>query len=281
MHDSASPALFPGQLTTFRNTCGRPGCSHVFEFSGLNPLESISSLVSQHAVTCAGRSAGSATEKAVERDHTLRPHEIPDATPRVWRSQIPISMLVHGNEDADRNSRSPSPAWITSVSSSPCSRSSSLSDDNHPPRSPSPPSSISAHSGTTSSSSSPCSRSSSLPPLTAIRHPSAPPRPRSIPRTRRPRPHKKSAHTESQRRLILESDPYILPGSLTPREVVCGGCHRRIKLDQRSKYYPGLWEKHRGRCDLVQELMRRRQREVTGMEEAGWVPRQSCVLLLP
>ncbi|KAJ7035391.1 hypothetical protein C8F04DRAFT_529264 [Mycena alexandri] len=60
---------------------------------------------------------------------------------------------------------------------------------------------------------------------------------------------KKSARSEAERRRALETDPWTL--SVTPHEVVCRGCRRTIKLDRRSRYYPGLWEKHRDRCDHV------------------------------
>ncbi|KAJ7183830.1 hypothetical protein C8R46DRAFT_1067924 [Mycena filopes] len=63
---------------------------------------------------------------------------------------------------------------------------------------------------------------------------------------------KKSARTEAERRRTLEDDPWTL--EVTPHEVVCRGCRRTIKLDRRSRYYPGLWEKHRDRCDHVVKI---------------------------
>ncbi|KAJ7908121.1 hypothetical protein B0H13DRAFT_2017413 [Mycena leptocephala] len=56
---------------------------------------------------------------------------------------------------------------------------------------------------------------------------------------------KKSSRSEAERRYALETDPWTT--SVTPHEVVCRGCRRPIKLDRRSRYYPGLWEKHRDR----------------------------------
>ncbi|KAJ7433696.1 hypothetical protein B0H11DRAFT_752274 [Mycena galericulata] len=69
------------------------------------------------------------------------------------------------------------------------------------------------------------------------------------------RPAKKTARTEAERRAALESDEWTM--SVTPHEVVCRGCKRPIKLDRRSRYYPGLWEKHRDRCEHVSKKRRR------------------------
>ncbi|KAJ6613881.1 hypothetical protein B0H10DRAFT_196646 [Mycena sp. CBHHK59/15] len=63
---------------------------------------------------------------------------------------------------------------------------------------------------------------------------------------------KKSARTEAERRATLEDDQWTL--SVTAHDVVCRGCRRTIKLDRRSRYYPGLWEKHRDRCENVNKL---------------------------
>ncbi|KAJ6452509.1 hypothetical protein C8R45DRAFT_1040847 [Mycena sanguinolenta] len=63
---------------------------------------------------------------------------------------------------------------------------------------------------------------------------------------------KKTARSEAERRLGLESDPCA--ARVTPHEVLCAGCRRIIKLDRRSRYYPGLWEKHRERCEGVERI---------------------------
>ncbi|KAJ6579058.1 hypothetical protein DFH09DRAFT_337738 [Mycena vulgaris] len=68
------------------------------------------------------------------------------------------------------------------------------------------------------------------------------------PQTQRPRK-KKSAHTEAQRKAALEADPWTLKVEFT--KLVCRGCGRTIRLDGRSRYYPGLWWKHRENCERV------------------------------
>ncbi|KAF8172935.1 hypothetical protein K438DRAFT_2055135 [Mycena galopus ATCC 62051] len=65
-------------------------------------------------------------------------------------------------------------------------------------------------------------------------------------------PHKKKgARTEAQRRAVLVSDFWT--AAVAPHQVRCRGCKNIIKLDARSRYYPGLWEKHRERCEGVQK----------------------------
>ncbi|KAJ7624502.1 hypothetical protein FB45DRAFT_1060788 [Roridomyces roridus] len=90
-------------------------------------------------------------------------------------------------------------------------------------------------------------------------------KPGNLPTRSRPRPRlrtssgatkRKSSRTENERRAELTSDPFVVPGTVTPHEVGCAGCERTIKLDKRSRYYPGLWEKHRDRCPEVQVLKR-------------------------
>ncbi|KAJ7197777.1 hypothetical protein GGX14DRAFT_667562 [Mycena pura] len=71
----------------------------------------------------------------------------------------------------------------------------------------------------------------------------------TVARTRQRQKVKKTARKEAERKALLEADPWALAVSATC--VVCGGCRQIIKLDARSRYYPGLWEKHRDRCDGV------------------------------
>ncbi|KAF8873149.1 hypothetical protein BD779DRAFT_1477162 [Infundibulicybe gibba] len=34
--------------------------------------------------------------------------------------------------------------------------------------------------------------------------------------------------------------------------VQCAGCGKTVRLDGRSEYYPGLWDKHKGKCKGIQ-----------------------------
>ncbi|KIJ21186.1 hypothetical protein PAXINDRAFT_96055 [Paxillus involutus ATCC 200175] len=67
--------------------------------------------------------------------------------------------------------------------------------------------------------------------------------------------------TENQRKLELEEDEYT--SDVTATSVICVGCHKPISLDKRSRYYPGLWLKHRGKCPDIEKLERAR---------GGWSP---------
>ncbi|KAI3609566.1 hypothetical protein WG66_001201 [Moniliophthora roreri] len=56
--------------------------------------------------------------------------------------------------------------------------------------------------------------------------------------------------TESERRRVLENDPWCDISRLTPHSVVCKGCGKELTLDKgpTRKYYPGHWKYHRSRC---------------------------------
>ncbi|KAG1734114.1 hypothetical protein EDB19DRAFT_1728259 [Suillus lakei] len=58
--------------------------------------------------------------------------------------------------------------------------------------------------------------------------------------------------TEDERKEGLENDQYT--EDVQPTSVRCRGCQKTIKLDRRSRYYPGLWDKHRGKCPGILKL---------------------------
>lgn len=58
--------------------------------------------------------------------------------------------------------------------------------------------------------------------------------------------------TEEQRKKELEEDEYA--EHVTAISVVCVGCRKQISLDKRSRYYPGLWVKHKNKCPDVDRL---------------------------
>lgn len=57
---------------------------------------------------------------------------------------------------------------------------------------------------------------------------------------------------EGERKEYLENDEYT--ANVRPRSVKCRGCGKVIRLDKRSRYYPGLWDKHRGKCPAILRL---------------------------
>ncbi|KAG2350530.1 hypothetical protein BDR05DRAFT_954628 [Suillus weaverae] len=56
----------------------------------------------------------------------------------------------------------------------------------------------------------------------------------------------KQRKKEYQRKQELENDEYT--EDVQPTSVRCRGCQKAISLDKRSRYYPALWVKHRGKC---------------------------------
>ncbi|KAG1897154.1 uncharacterized protein F5891DRAFT_548217 [Suillus fuscotomentosus] len=62
----------------------------------------------------------------------------------------------------------------------------------------------------------------------------------------------KQRKNEAQRKQELEDDKYTY--DVRPTSVICRGCDREISLDKRSRYYPGLWMKHRGKCARIYKI---------------------------
>jgi len=57
---------------------------------------------------------------------------------------------------------------------------------------------------------------------------------------------------EGERKEELENDEYT--EDVQPTSVWCRGCQKAISLDKRSRYYPGLWVKHRGKCPGILKM---------------------------
>ncbi|KAF8172940.1 hypothetical protein K438DRAFT_2023581 [Mycena galopus ATCC 62051] len=180
----------------FRNQCGRPGCLHIFEYDGPNPLGNIQRLVREHSPLCRG-----------QRPQTT------DIFWRRWEHALDSEAMDDMCDEYE------SVEQFRAGSSTPSSSGSTADDsqiDMRDQRSTSRSSSL-----------------GSVPSSSAF----------SV---------KKTARTEAERRRTLETDEWTL--RVTPHEVVCRGCRRTIKLDRRSRYYPGLWEKHRDRCESVNKM---------------------------
>jgi hypothetical protein len=96
------------------------------------------------------------------------------------------------------------------------------------------------------------------------------------PRAKKLRTTKKTAHTEEERKAILENDVYT--SGVGVHQVTCRGCGRTIKTDRRSTYYPGLWEKHRERCRGVVKMEDEKGRKVCGLYLAVRALLTNCVV---
>ncbi|KAG1780954.1 hypothetical protein EV702DRAFT_1076529 [Suillus placidus] len=57
---------------------------------------------------------------------------------------------------------------------------------------------------------------------------------------------------EDERKQELEDDEYTEDVQFT--SVRCCGCQKVISLDKRRRYYPGLWDKHRGKCPGILKI---------------------------
>ena len=74
---------------------------------------------------------------------------------------------------------------------------------------------------------------------------------------KRPRKgHGKVLRKEAERKMELEMDEWTT--DVMPTSVKCRGCQKVICLDSRSRYYPGLWDKHRKKCPKIKlyEMMK-------------------------
>ncbi|KAG1738524.1 hypothetical protein EDB19DRAFT_895717 [Suillus lakei] len=76
----------------------------------------------------------------------------------------------------------------------------------------------------------------------------------------------KQRKSEAQRKQELEDDEYTY--NVCPTSVRCRGCEKEISLDKRSRYYPGLWTKHRRKCTRIQKT----EKEKLAGSEEGFCP---------
>ncbi|KAJ7778982.1 hypothetical protein B0H16DRAFT_1683260 [Mycena metata] len=246
-------------VLTFKNPCGRAGCDHAFEYAGSNPFQKLANLVATHAPHCKGHK----NDTAVPCETEWQPPE------KVFQA-----VLTHNNfagltteviHDREYDGPPHSTKWpsydgsdteddvsIDSVSSRGARQ--------RKARTSKPRSAVSVNFTAVSVNFTAVSVN-----FTAVLE--APPG------------KKKGARTEAQRRALLEGD--VWTRQVNPHSVGCRGCKRTIKLDGRSRYYPGLWEKHRERCNGIKigliEMSRPCQsKEIEGVEEG--TPIKSLVM---
>ncbi|KAJ7225111.1 hypothetical protein B0H12DRAFT_1223836 [Mycena haematopus] len=249
-HDEKTP-LSPGP--TFENPCSRRGCSHVFKYSGTNPFEDLAVLVARHAPYCDGR-IFSATQRC---DTGWEPSE--EILNRFYEEQSQYLTLYH---DFDRISGMP-PTFLTATRGLSRARRQRRLLRSPDPRLRARPSAdrleVETHALEPAATAAVAIESINDTVSTKRRKKATSP---SKPRTSRsPKPpmrqihllprKKKGARTEAQRRAVLTNDVWTT--AVAPHEVRCRGCKSTIKLDGRSRYYPGLWEKHRLRCEGVKK----------------------------
>ncbi|KAJ7750492.1 hypothetical protein B0H14DRAFT_3603183 [Mycena olivaceomarginata] len=230
-HTAAQDSNIPTAGPLFENTCGRRGCAHIFKYAGTDPFQSLAVLVAQHAPYCIGRiSATHRCDTGWEPTaEILARFYNPVDDPAMFHNfgQCPPSDVMDVFADSELSDLSDDEA----------------TDDD------------SDYDVTAESISVPVKRkrkATSTPRKTATRssnataHHTTTACPKLLPGRK-----KKGARTMAQRRAVLEADPWTI--TVAPHHVVCRGCKHTIKLDGRSLYYPGLWEKHRECCEKVKE----------------------------
>ncbi|KAG1720637.1 hypothetical protein EDB19DRAFT_1775961 [Suillus lakei] len=79
----------------------------------------------------------------------------------------------------------------------------------------------------------------------------------------------KQRKKEDKRREKLESDQYA--GDVRPTSVRCRGCNKDICLDRRSRFYSGLWLKHRGKCPGILRM----KQDHLARSERGFCPQNT------
>ncbi|KAF7369700.1 hypothetical protein MVEN_00301500 [Mycena venus] len=233
LHLRVEKTSLPTDGPAFESPCSRRGCAHIFKYAGTNPFEALAALVAQHAPDCTGRIYG-VTHKWdsvwVPSDQILdRFYEPVDDSAMYenfghWQS-FATDPMDDGTESDSQDQYCDSAEEDMDVD---------LNDI--------PVESISAPIKRKARATRTRSMQASRTKVIATAAATAPPVLALAPRK------KKGARTEAQRKALLEADPWIRPGTVAPHHVGCLGCKHTIKLDGRSRYYPGLWEKHRLRC---------------------------------
>ncbi|KAJ7610163.1 hypothetical protein FB45DRAFT_942858 [Roridomyces roridus] len=78
---------------------------------------------------------------------------------------------------------------------------------------------------------------------------------------------KKGSRTPEERISGFATDVWV--GRFEAKRVICRGCGKTVKLDQRSDYYDGLWIKHRQRCRKIKAGVRLQVRMSWSLMERG------------
>ncbi|KAJ6499479.1 hypothetical protein DFH09DRAFT_1336486 [Mycena vulgaris] len=236
------PAPTPGFLP-FESPCGRRGCPEIFKYEGIDPFGGLEALVKAHKPHCVSRILGATgrcdTGWQPSREMMEQWQQPNGGAVYTYRGQS-----VGATEEDEMNWKASQTNLVYRTPDASDDGDVHASDDEM---------SIRSRSDTPE------------PPCRKQKRPNKRRLPSKVPLG----PHevhiKKSSHSEAYRKAALENDPWTQ--SVEPTKVVCAGCEKTIRLDQRSRYYPGLWEKHRDRCDDVEKG--RAQKHKTGTQCPG------------
>ncbi|KAJ7204156.1 hypothetical protein GGX14DRAFT_647686 [Mycena pura] len=281
----------------FSSTCGRRGCTHVYAAAGLRPFAALAEQAAAHAPHCAGNSHGATHRCAIEWQPPpgvlcAFDAERDESAPRLYHPadarrsathrcaiewQPPPGALCAFDAGRDENRDAPRPScggeradeWV------PAPQPAAIASANrkHSARATwaQAPGGTAAHwhvacqcvpdtqAQAAESPGGSARASSQDDPAAAAASGTTSPAP--APRK------KKSARTEAERIALLAADAWAL--RFDAATVVCRGCARAIALDRRSRYYPGLWLKHRARCAGVRRARARARGAREGSAELG------------
>lgn len=213
----------------FEQPCGGRGCTHVFNSLGPDPFEALSAQVKAHRPHCVGRNFG-ATHRC---DTGWRP---PMSLLQQWQ-QPTSSATASDRSGAVRATPINEMSWEPLPDTSRASSQETSDDDQAMPDG----GSDICVTGSIVDTAAECHTRDPAPGLRCPRKPSP-----SCKQSSSKSHIKKTAKKESERRAELEADHWAF--AVEPNNVLCRGCHRDIVLDKRSRYFPGLWIKHRERC---------------------------------
>ncbi|KAJ7448660.1 hypothetical protein B0H11DRAFT_2247604 [Mycena galericulata] len=96
-------------------------------------------------------------------------------------------------------------------------------------------------------------------------------------------PPKKYVNPVVERRAALNADEWTL--DVTPKEIRCRGCRKRVRLSHGSEFHPPRWQKHRGRCHDIKRLrsmnLKKARQLKQCVSEPGPVPSYQPTTLWP
>ncbi|KAK7052766.1 hypothetical protein R3P38DRAFT_3173079 [Favolaschia claudopus] len=254
----AAPSLFPKDGDVIEQACGRRGCSYIHKVivSGMNIFQALEDSVRAHSPACPGKTVTNncnfpwkVDQEYIERSrrsHAIACDNAESSNIDAAKSREPTPMIVSDDEDEEPDNNLPPAAEHEDVASN-------VEDDD---------AAISTRTRTKSNAKRRCEVKQKDAPASQVERRASTRKGKEkstvvAAATASPRVKTKGARTEAQRRALLENDPWA--EDVEPHNVVCKGCKQTIKIDQRSRYYPGFWNKHRDKCKAIEEVKKAQQ----------------------
>ncbi|KAK7052763.1 hypothetical protein R3P38DRAFT_3255847 [Favolaschia claudopus] len=274
----ASPPPFSEAGHAIEQPCCQPGCSYIHRVSGTSPLEDLQASVGLHAPVCRGRLVACNFPWQVDMEYLERAKFETSNVRTPMREPTPASgafsndiennidkkhiiddddgeMIIEADEDAGNNtaithidSRSNPKRRCTvkrkGVAAVPVQRKASTRKVNARACSVTVVASCSASAITKKIGKAPAKASSAITVTVTTSCSASATAIAGVPHVKT-----KGARTKKQRCDILSKDPWVR--DFGAHHVSCKGCNKRLKLDRRSLFYPGLWNKHREKCKAI------------------------------